>query len=385
MLTSLAPPLPGGSGTFSVGVWNIRSAWGAGLAAAAKVLRQMGVGCCVLTKTKLTDDRYPKHVSGYHVIASKATSPHQGGVAILWEAEHRDFEVEAVQVRTPNLLTFHLVTGEERYFVMGVYIPPTDTTGVDDLRAAWASCPDTCKPLLLGGLNINLRDPRTEREEIIADFLDDINVIDFSWKFRQRMGRRQGLGARWTWQQRRGGRWYHSQPDYCLARARDIGQFRNVAFRQPRIHDSDHQAVVASISRGRKGRLKKYQRRRQKFSLTLLPVEEQDGVTRAFGELRKTCVEGERRAGKHGDWILSETWHLIKQRPMLQCSGHLCQVGGRRLTRLICASLKQDREARMASVVGSTIKAELTKGNIQEAFRHLKGWYRVATDTQAKP
>ena len=199
------------------------------------------------------------------------------------------------------------------------------------------------------------------------------------------MGPRQGLGARWTWRQRRGGRWYHSQPDYCLARAQDIGQFRNVAFRQPRIHDSDHQAVVASISRGRKGRLKKYQRRRQKFSLTLLPVEEQDGVTRAFGELRKTCVEGERRAGKHGDWILSETWHLIKQRPMLQCSGHLCQVGGRRLTRLICASLKQDREARMASVVGSTIKAELTKGNIQEAFRHLKGWYRAATETQAKP
>ncbi len=103
MSASSAPPLPGGSGTFSVGAWNIRSAQGGGLVAAAKGLRQMGVGCCVLTKTKLTNARYSKFVSGYSVIALKAASPHQGGVALLWENKHRDFEVEAVQVRTPNL------------------------------------------------------------------------------------------------------------------------------------------------------------------------------------------------------------------------------------------------------------------------------------------
>ena len=137
MSISTAPSLLGGSGTFSVGAWNIRCAREAGLAAAAKGLRQMGVGCCVLTETKLTNHRYPKLVSGYCVIASKATSPRQGGIALLWEADHQDFEVEAVQVRSPNLLTFQLVTGEERYFVLGAYIPPAHMTGVDDLRAAW--------------------------------------------------------------------------------------------------------------------------------------------------------------------------------------------------------------------------------------------------------
>ncbi len=54
MLAPLAPPLPGGSGTFSVATWNIRSSWETGLAAAAKGLCQMGVGCAVLTETKLT-------------------------------------------------------------------------------------------------------------------------------------------------------------------------------------------------------------------------------------------------------------------------------------------------------------------------------------------
>jgi len=59
---------------------------------------------------------------------------------------------------------------------------------VDDLRTAWAARPTNCKPLLLGDLNIDFRSPRTEREEIIADFLDEINVFDTSHRFIQRKG-----------------------------------------------------------------------------------------------------------------------------------------------------------------------------------------------------
>jgi hypothetical protein len=55
MLALSAPPLLGGSRTFSIATWNIRSAREAGLAAAAKGLHHMGVGCMVMTKTKLTD------------------------------------------------------------------------------------------------------------------------------------------------------------------------------------------------------------------------------------------------------------------------------------------------------------------------------------------
>ncbi len=152
----MVPPLLGGSGTFSIATWNIRSGRGTGLVAAAKGLRQIGVGCGVLTETKLTDDWYPKFVSGYRVILSKAASPHQGGVALLWrELEDQGFLVEAAHIASPNNLTFQLVTGEDRFFVIGAYIPPADTTGVDDLRAAWAKCPPNCKPLLLGDLNFD--------------------------------------------------------------------------------------------------------------------------------------------------------------------------------------------------------------------------------------
>ncbi len=259
MSVSLAPSQPEGSGTFSVATWNIRSGRGARLAAAAKGLSQMGVGCAVLTETKLTDDRYPKFVQGYHAIASRAASPQQGGVALLWrESEALGFLVEGVNVVSPNILTFQLVTGGVRFYVMGAYIPPADTTGVVDLRSAWDKCPANCHPLLLGYLNFNFGSPCSKREEIIVDLLDEIGLADMSRKFLQRWRNGRQGGRRWTWRQRRGGQWHQSQPDYCMARERDGKLFRNVAVRQPWIHDSDHRAVVASIRRGWPGQLKAY-------------------------------------------------------------------------------------------------------------------------------
>ncbi len=36
-------------------------------------------------------------------------------------------------------------------------------------------------------------------------------------------------------------------------------------------------------------------------------------------------------------------------------------------------------------MVGSMVEAELAGGNVQEAFCHLKGWYRATSEMQAKP
>ena len=343
----------------------------------------MGVGAAVLTEMKITDDRYPKFSSGYKIIASKATSHSQGGVALVWKEGHNSFEVEAATVVTANLLTFQLVTGYERFYVMGIYIPPNDTTGVDALRQAWEACPADCVPLVMGDLNINFEHPRDAREDDIADLLDEINLVDSSRRFRLRRCRMQSAKRRWTWRQKRLGRWHYSQPDYILARGGDIRYFRKVAIRSPLVHDSDHRAVVATFRARRTNRLTKYRRRRQRLPLRL-PHGPHDELTHTFEALKLTCLEAEPTKRRGNDWISAETWRLISHRTMLRKTGKLCQIGARRMQRQIWAALRGDREARTARV-GDLIEAELAGGSVEEAFRHLKGWYRAASETTTRP
>ena len=151
----------------------------------------------------------------------------------MWKENHRWFEVESAKVVTPNLLTFLLVTGNERFDCMGVYIPPTDTMRVEDLRATWEACPDGCMPLVLGDLNINFGEPRDERDEVIRDLINDIDLVNASGRYTPRRPLRQSARARWTWRQKREGKMYYLQPDYVLVRKWDRRQFWKVGFWWP--------------------------------------------------------------------------------------------------------------------------------------------------------
>jgi len=145
----------------------------------------MRVGLAVLTETKLVDDRHPKTAYGYTIMCLKAVSGHQGGVALVWKEDDLQFTVESVLFNNgPNIVTFQVETGDVRFYVIGVYIPPDCRTGVDDLRRAWDACPQGCKPVVLGDLNINFGYPRGQQEGIIVDLLDEINLIDSSRRFR---------------------------------------------------------------------------------------------------------------------------------------------------------------------------------------------------------
>jgi len=54
------------------------------------------------------------------VITSRATSPQQGGVALLWrDLEELGFLVEAVNIISTNVLTFQLVTGGVQFLCNG--------------------------------------------------------------------------------------------------------------------------------------------------------------------------------------------------------------------------------------------------------------------------
>jgi hypothetical protein len=54
------------------------------------------------------------------------------------------------------------------------------------------------------------------------------------------------------------------------------------------------------------------------------------------------------------------------------------------MQRWIWVSLKMDHAARTAQV-GAAIKAKLARGDVQEAFRCLMGWYQIASESMACP
>jgi hypothetical protein len=80
---------------------------------AAKGLAKVGVRCVILSETKITNHRYTRMMLGYKVLLKKNPNKHQGGMALLWQLDHKALEVEAARIVTPNLITFQLVTGDK--------------------------------------------------------------------------------------------------------------------------------------------------------------------------------------------------------------------------------------------------------------------------------
>ncbi len=180
-------------------------------------------------------------------------------------------------------MSFQLVSGATRYYIVGCYIPPNNLTTLMHIEQAWMACPKECLPIMLGDLNINLAAPRDERDETIAEQVNAMNLVDMSSRFCQRRGKNSH--GRWTWRMRRGGQWISSQCDYFLGRATNLGRFWRVGVRLPFCHDSDHHALVAKICAGGGRVMTKYRRRYCRFPLRV-PSEPHTKLVGAYEELR---------------------------------------------------------------------------------------------------
>ena len=162
----------------------------------------MGVDLGVLLETKLTKGVYTRWSSGYNVRATHAPSAWQGGISLFWRASDL-YEVKEVELQGPNVLSFQLVSGATRYYIVGCYIPPNNLTTLTHIEQAWMACPKGCLPIMLGDLNVNLAAPRDKPDKTIAEQVDAMNLVDMSSRFRQRRGKNSH--GRWTWRMRRGG------------------------------------------------------------------------------------------------------------------------------------------------------------------------------------
>ncbi len=178
-----------------------------------------------------------------------------------------------------------------------------------------------------------------------------------------------------------GGEWCYSQPDYFLGNEPITKRLRRVAFCLQWYHYSNHWAVVATFWGGSACRLKSYQCNRQCFPLKLAQGEETE-LAQTFSSLVAECITPKLHKWQGNDWISDKTWALVGQRTALRQVGKLSRAEGRQTKGLIWASLHNDRVARTKGV-NDMIEVELAKGDVQVAFRLLKGWYQAASDTVA--
>jgi hypothetical protein len=147
-------------------------------------------------------------------------------------------------------------------------------------------------------------------------------------------------------------------------------------------HSTDHRAIVATFTPGKQRRMQQYRKRFERFPLRpTAPLTEEETL---FEELKESCDPIPARKRPPNAWISDATWDLVDRRARLDRSGKLTQQSSRQLGRQIKASLKTDRAARAAKAA-SNVESHLNSGLLEEAWRELKGWYRIAEDKAPKP
>jgi hypothetical protein len=152
------------------------------------MMEALDVALGVFLETKLTGGVYTWKLSGYSVVASDSPSAHQGGIAFFWWA-NKTYKVMDWRIRGPNVLSFVIVMWSQHFYTMGYYIPPDDLCTLPQVEQAH-NCPEGHTPLLFGDLNVNLCAPRDERDEHIAEVVDDVTNTQGRWTWRMRRGRR---------------------------------------------------------------------------------------------------------------------------------------------------------------------------------------------------
>ena len=138
-----------------------------GLETTLRALRQGNVDVGFLQEKKLTQGIHTRHDVGYGVWAAEVESRYRGRVAVFWRAA-KVWKVKNTDILGPNMVSFLLTSGERRWYVVGVYMPPNDVPDVHCVEQALQAAPKRLEMILMGDLNARLGKPRDECEKDLA-------------------------------------------------------------------------------------------------------------------------------------------------------------------------------------------------------------------------
>ena len=94
------------------------------------------------------------------------------------------YMVEETQQFGTKIVGFHMETGERRWYIVGCYLAPYDTSTIESVFAALKECPWGAELLVAEYLNINIEDPEgDQREEDNSEELKTTGLKDMSSHF----------------------------------------------------------------------------------------------------------------------------------------------------------------------------------------------------------
>ena len=73
--------------------------------------------------------------------------------------------MEGIVIFGTNVVSFLLTSGLQIWYVVGAYVPPNDATAVHCIEQDLEEAPKGMKVIMLGYLNITLRELQYAREE----------------------------------------------------------------------------------------------------------------------------------------------------------------------------------------------------------------------------
>ena len=112
----------------------------------------------IFQENKVTDGIYTSSSAGYSVVATDAPSRHRSGVVVFYRpAPH--FAVEAVQQFRSNAVGFQMSTGGWRWYIVGSYLSPDNTSTIESVIASLKERPRGAKLLVAGDFNVKLSEP----------------------------------------------------------------------------------------------------------------------------------------------------------------------------------------------------------------------------------
>jgi hypothetical protein len=260
---------------------------------------------------------------------------------------------------------------------------PNCTMGVDNLRVTWEACPTDCTPLGIRDLNIRFENPANDKADAIIELLEEININNLPSKYTpqrcsQQWKRHAGPSAcrgeergatcsqtiYWLMSalQRGFGRWHFS----CRGTMIWI-----TAWLLPPSGGGVH--VISSHTNANNSASSLHLPKGRRLNSRVFLVVLLQSVS------NPSCASGKGMIGsltRRGPWSDSE-W------PCGGLESYCMQRGG---GENISSGLLFATAGQLAKKgIGNAIEAELAKGDVREAFRLLKGWYQVASDTCPKP